>query len=237
MSFEEMVNERAGQGREGARQELEARSELLRTFAAAGRTAARSMRNSLTAAAHTLSRHAVPADLAVVTGGPDGTGRDYKVIGEGWDLTGDRAVLAFLTVDGKIFLDARRRRLPGRYLSPHTAEAGNEKRSLDATLGGEPVRLDNPDGPVPGTGKLIELGREGEGQPLWTDKPEVLIGFGAGGHPLRPAALWPRDVSISTPGTRFDRNGRVWLTYSDEESHHAVELDRWLVDRLAARLT
>ncbi|WP_211882970.1 hypothetical protein [Pseudarthrobacter albicanus] len=130
MSFEDIANGRVSQVRE----ELAARSELLRTFAKSGGTAARSMRNSLFVAAHTLSRHAVPTDLAVVTTGPDGSGWHYKVVGEGWHLAGDPEVLAFLTVDGKIFLGGRNRGLPARYLSPETAEAQLDRRNPDGTL-------------------------------------------------------------------------------------------------------
>jgi hypothetical protein len=236
MSFDDIVNERARETREAVRQELAARSELLHTFAIAGRTAARSMRNSLMAAAHTLSRHAVPTDLAVVTSVQAEAGWHYKVVGEGWHLAGDPEVLAFLTVDGKIFLGGRHRGLPARYLSPDTAEARIEQRNADGTPGTLPKPLENPEGLVPGTGELIDLGREWEDRPLWSDSPEALISLGAGPDAYRAIALWPADASLSTPGARFDRDGRVWLTYGDGESHNATELDRWLAERVAARV-
>lgn len=235
MEFEDRVMARVSELQSGSRQQRDAREEFARMFVSGRDKAATAMQKDLDRAAHILSCLSVPTDLAVVTAGPDGSGWHYRAVGEGWHLAGDTDVVAFLTMDARICIRPTSRALHGRYLSPTTAEARIEKRNADGTPGTIPKRLENPDGLVPGTGELIDLGQEVGGRPVWEEMPQVLIGFGSSDpDKSRATALWPQGESVRHPGIRFDRHGTVWLTHSDGYSDQATELNLWLGDRVAA---
>ncbi|MFP3581228.1 hypothetical protein SB659_16780 [Arthrobacter sp. SIMBA_036] len=207
-SFEDMVNDRATE-LSGATKEQRCRDDELRdTHASAGAVAAQSLNAVLNEACEVLQRRGVPTSLAATITGPDGAGWHFVAEALGWSLK-RVGVDAFLSVDGRIWMDHGRMQFRNDFLSPTQVEARFEKAT-------EIKHLVNPGELVPASGQVIDL----RSQAVPWLAPDRLIEVVHG----EAKVLWPRS-SYSSIGLDFTKDGQVLVHTTDWDTASFTPLD------------
>lgn len=188
-------------------------------YESARRTAADRMERILNRASKRLLKRAVPTSLAAVTTGTDWTSWHFKAQSLGWALENDDHGTAFLTVDGRICFYRR-----------STTFGGDEFLSVDTVLstfegGSATIKLVNPKGLVPASGRVISLPARKPGkEPAWMTSPQRLIEVTGDQAKTR----WPRTALDNLVSIDFDRKGKVWVTYPHGDHYQSIPLKEWL---------
>ena len=197
-------------------------------YESARRAAADRMERALGHASKRLLKRSVPTSLAAVAAGADWTAWHFVAQSLGWPLENENHGTAFLTVDGRIC-----------FYRQSTTFGGDEFLSVDTVLstfegGSATKRLVNPRGLIPESGRVISLPARKPGkEPAWMASPQRLVEI-TDSHVL---ARWPRTALDNLVNIDFDRNGKVWITYSQWDRHQSIPLKEWLTMTAAKLLT
>jgi hypothetical protein len=197
-------------------------------YESARRAAAGRMERILGHASKRLLKRSVPSSLAAVTTGTDWSTWHFVAQSLGWPLENEDSGAAFLTVDGRIC-----------FYRQSMTFGGDEFLSVDTVLstfegGSATKKLLNAKGLVPASGRVISLPARKPGkEPAWMASPQRLIEFAGN----RAVARWPRTALDNLVNIDFDRNGRVWITYSGWDHHESIPLKEWVTTTTAKLLT
>ena len=228
MSFEDAMNGPEAAAALAAADARAANEVVPGIYESARRAAADRMERTLGHASKRLLKRSVPTSLAVVTTGTDWTAWHFVAQSLGWPLESKDHGTAFLTVDGRIC-----------FYRQSTTFGGDEFQSMDTVLstfeGGSAVmKLVNPKGLVPASGRVISLPSRKPGkEPPWMISPQRLVEF----TDNLAVARWPRTALDNLVNIDFDRKGKVWVTYPHWDHHQSIPLKDWLTITAAKLLT